>query len=337
MKGMIDSQTLVDLAATERDKPASIVEGAYFDNQSLELDLCFFDSLTLTKSTRSGRPEPLVLLPPHKKLVTNLLGWKRKDGTRLYRRVYFSVARKNSKSTLCAALAVYFLVMDNEQKPEIYLLAKTREQASIVFDAACDFINAHEELRSILKITPYSKHISNPLNGGIIKALSGEGKQQHGKNPSVCIFDELHVWDSSEQELFDSMTSGSVARKQPTFIFVTTAGVDENTICGREYQYASKVQKGLIEDPGYLPMIYELDRTDNWRDESNWIKANPCLGDIVSIQALREMRDKALNSPTDAVAFQRLQCNQWVNSLSTWIPTHKWDLCKWSGEAIANV
>jgi len=61
-------------------------------------------TVRLTKSTKSGRPEPFRLLPVHKKLVANLLGWKRKDGTRLFRKCYFSVARKNAKTQIAAAL-----------------------------------------------------------------------------------------------------------------------------------------------------------------------------------------------------------------------------------------
>src|SRR4051794_20907001 len=70
------------------------LDGIYFDAGAVALDLAFIESLTLTKSTKSGRPELMRLLPPHRKLVANLLGWKRADGTRLYRRAYFSPARK---------------------------------------------------------------------------------------------------------------------------------------------------------------------------------------------------------------------------------------------------
>ena len=187
--------------------------GIYFDAESVALDIQFIESLTLTKSTQSGRPEPFRLLKPHKKLVTNLLGWKRQDGSRLYRRCYFSVARKNAKTQCAAALALDLLVMDNESQPDVYVCAKDRDQASICFHAAADMVNAHDELRQILTVVPVSKANSEPAQWWKFKALSSEGKSKHGLNPSACIFDELHAWGEPEQELYDAMTSGSQCSK----------------------------------------------------------------------------------------------------------------------------
>lgn len=311
------------------------IEGVYFDAGSVGLDFAFIESLTLTKSTASGKPEQFRLLPPHRRLVGNLMGWRRPDGTRLYRRCYFSVARKNAKTQIAAALGLDLLVLDGEASPEIYIAAKDREQAGLCFRAAADMVYAHEELNEELRVVEYLKEIVNPLNGGRLKSLSSEGKGKHGYNPSAVILDEFHVWGSPEQELYDALTSGSVARQQPLTIIITTAGIDEYTMCGREYEYACHVRDGIIKDPTYLPLIYELPKEADWTDETLWHLANPTLGRIVRIEALREELDKALTMPNEQTKFRRLHCNQWVNSSETWIPLPKWDACKWDGQPIA--
>ena len=224
--------------------------------------------------------------------------------------------------------------MGQEQSPEIYLAAKTTEQSSIIFRACADFINASPELSKMLTVTPYSKTIYNPANNGYLKALSGEGKQQHGRSPSAVLIDELHIWSESEQELWDALQSGSMARRQPLWLYLTTAGVDEYSLCGREYFYAKQVLSGVIDDPYYLPLIWEVPKDADWTDEKNFHLANPSVGDIVSMQSLIEGRDKALNSPSEQTAFRRLNLNQWVNAKSTWIPLSKFDLCKWDGAVI---
>jgi phage terminase large subunit-like protein len=312
-----------------------VSEGIYFDAVSVDLDIQFIESLTLTKSTKSGRPEPFKLLAPHRKLITNLLGWKRADGSRLYRRCYFSVARKNAKTQVAAALALVLLIMDSEAQPDIFICAKDREQASICFHAAADMARSHPELRDILTITPYLKEIRNKLNGGKLKALSSEGANKHGLSPSAVVFDELHSWSEPERELYDAMQSGSGARKSPLFLTITTAGIDEFSICGEEYAYACRVRDGLVVDPTFLPLIYEVPREADWTDETLWHLANPCLGDIVQIQDLREARDKALAVPSEQTAFRRLRLNQWVQARSVWIPLQAWDQCVWTGKAIA--
>lgn len=268
-----------------------------------------------------------MLLPHTRKLVDNLLGWKRADGTRLYRKCYFSVARKNAKTQILAAIALYLLCMDDEQKPEIYMAARDRDQAALCYSAARDMVYAAPELRAILKVTEYHRRIENRMNGGIMRAVSSEGKSKHGYNPSAVIFDELHAWSASEQELYDALTTGSGARRQPLQLMITTAGHDSLSICGREYEYAKAILDRTIEDTTYLPIIYEVPRDADWTDEALWPLANPALDTIVSRQFLREECAKAKARPAEQNKFRRLYLNQWTEANEAWIPLIEWDQC----------
>jgi phage terminase large subunit-like protein len=309
------------------------LDGIYFDAGSVALDCAFIESLVLTKSTKSGQPEQFRLLPPHRKLICNLLGWKRADGTRLYRRAYFSPARKNAKTQVAAALGLDLLVMDTEAEPEIYAAAKTAEQSSMVFKAAASMVRASEELSDLLAITDYRREIRNRGTGGVFTALTADGKAKHGSNPSAVIIDEFHVWGTAEQELYDALTSGSGARRQPLFLIITTAGLDEQSMCGVEYEYACRVRDGIIEDATYLPMIYELPKDADWTDETLWHLPNPTIGEIVSLDYLREECERAKKKPAEQVKFRRLNCNQWINSSAIWIPRIQWDDCSWNGSS----
>lgn len=307
-----------------------VAAGAYFAASEAQFHVDFIETLTLTKSTLSGKPEPFRLLPPSRKLVANIHGWRRADGSRLYRRVYFSVARKNTKTQTAAGVGLDFLVADDEPSPEIYIAAKDRDQAAICYQAARDMVYASEELSDLLQVTDYRKEIRNRTTGGILRALSSDGKGKHGYNPSVVIIDEFHVWGTSEQELYDALTSGSRARRHPLTLIITTAGTDEYTLCGREYEYACQVRDGKREDPTYLPLIYEVPKDADWADESLWPLANPTLGMVVRLDALREDCEKAKAMPAEQTKFRRLACNQWVNAADVWIPLEKWDACSWS-------
>ena len=305
-----------------------MTQGLWFDNQTVTRAIDFIQSLTLTKSTSSGRPEPFVLLPHHKKLVANLLGWRRADGTRVYRKCFHSVARKNAKTQLAAALGLYLLLMDGEMSPEIYIAAKDRDQASICYRAARDMVYADEGLAAMVKVTDHVKMIEYPKNNGVLRALSSEGKSKHGYNPSGLIFDELHAWGESERELYDALTTGSGARKQPLQIVITTAGHDLESLCGHEYLYAKRVENGDVQDPTYLPLIYELAADDDWTDERNWPKANPALDSIINRQSLREDCEKAIKRPAEQNKFRRLYMNQWTEASEVWIPSAEWDRCQ---------
>lgn len=308
----------------------SAPDGIYFDAASVALDLAFAESLTLTECTKSDGPEPLRLLPPHKKLLANVLGWKRADGRRLIRRVYFSVARKNAK-TQCAAILALILAVLYREKQQIYIAAGDTEQASNCYRAVKAMVEAEPELDAeqggLLTVKDYRREIINESTGTVIRAISAVGKSKHGFNPSTVILDELHVWGPDKQELYDALTSGSGARKQPLFIILTTAGIDEHSICGREYARACRVRDGIEQDPTYLPMIYEIPRDMDWRDEQNWPLSNPCLGETVQMDFLREEMQAAANDPTEQTKWQRLYGNMWVNSAETWIPLPNWDEC----------
>lgn len=307
-------------------KPDS--NGIYFDADEVGFAFQFIESLTLTKSTKSGRPELFTLLPFQKRLLGNLLGWKRPDGARLYRKAYFSMARKNAKTTTLAALALYLLVCDDEAQPEIYVAASNNDQSGICYEAARDMVLAHEELSDLLTITDYRKEILNRSNGGKIRALSGEKSGKHGKNPSAVIIDELHEWNAGLEDVYDALTTGSQARRQPLELVITTAGSDEQSLCYRKYEYAKRVLSGEVEDPTFFPLIYELPKEADWADESLWHLPNPSLGEIVSLEFLREEKKLALASPAEQNKLRRYYLNQWTNSVEQWIPLHEWDECK---------
>ena len=311
-------------------KENPLLKGIYFDLASVELDFAFIESLTLTKSTRSGTPEPFRMMPFQKKLIGNLLGWKREDGSRLYRTAYLGCARKQSKTQTIGAVALDLLVMDPEPYQEIYAAAKTSEQAEKLYLAASEMVMAHEELPDILQIIPYRREIRHRTNGGMFKALTSEGKAKHGSNPSTILYDEFHVWGAREEELRKALSTGRGARRQPLEVYLTTAGVDEETMCYREYEYSKRIIEGLVEDPTYFPLIYEVPKEADWTDKSLWHLANPALGVTVRMEYLEEEFVKAMNMPHLQTEFRQLYLNQWVNSKSAWIPLPKWDACSWN-------
>lgn len=302
-----------------------MIEGTYYDPSALKLVEEFASTLSLTKSTKSGLPETFTLLPHARRFFANLLGWKRADGSRLYRKAYWSMARKNAKTQNLALLALFLLLFDREAKPEIYIAATESEQAGECYEAARDMVRSNPELDDLLVITDYRKTIYYPENGGILKALSSKGKTKHGSNPSTIIFDELHAWGPEHEELYTALTTGRGARRQPLRISITTAGSDEESLCFEEYSYARRVISGTVKDPTYYADIFELPKDADWTDETLWPLANPGLDRVVSRQFLREERDEALNSPAKQNAFRRLYLNQWTQSAEVWIPLHIWD------------
>lgn len=56
---------------------------------------------------------------------------------------------------------------------------------------------------------------------------------------------------------------------------------------------------GAIMDEHFLPILYELDRRDEWTDPAAWEKANPSLGEVKKLDDLRIKVDRAKANPNE--------------------------------------
>ena len=297
-----------------------------FDERKANRVVSFIECLRHTKGEFHGRP--FKLLPWQLKIVSDVFGTVREDkpDIRQFTQAYIEIAKKNGKSELGAALALNMLVNDDEWKAEVYSCASDRQQAGIVFDVAVDMVKQSPALRKRIKIIPSTKRMVFQPTGSIYQVLSSEVATKHGLNVSACIFDELHTQPT--RALYDVMTQGSGdARRQPLWIFLTTAGTDRNSICWEVHSKALDVLEGRKHDPRFYPVVFGLPDDADWQDEKNWYLANPSLDYTITIDKVRDAYRKALETPADENMFRQLRLNQWVKQSIRWMPMDKWDEC----------
>ena len=124
-----------------------------------------------------------------------------------------------SKSQVASALALYGLLCD-VAGAEVYSAAGDREQARIVFGTARRMVELDPRLSEA--ITVYKDTLEVPATGSIYRCLSSEAYSKEGLSPTLVVFDEVHVQPNSE--LWDTLTLGSSARREPLIVGITTAG-----------------------------------------------------------------------------------------------------------------
>jgi len=137
------------------------------------------------------------------------------------------------------------------------------------------------------------------------------------------IFDELHA--QPNRELWDVMTSGQGARRQPMTVAITTAGNDVASLCYEQYLYGLQLRGGSIEDPTFFFRWWGADFDDDWTDEAVWRKANPNLGVSTSLEFLQSEVRQAKQSPARQNTVRQLYLNQWVRQVVRWLDLHLWD------------
>jgi len=248
------------------------------------------------------------------------------DGRRIYRQVLLMLPRKNGKTELAAALAIYFLLFDGELGGEVYSAAADKDQAALVFNVAAQMIRNDPDLESVCDIVDSQKRIVHRASGSFYRAISAEAYSKHGFNASVVIYDELHA--APNRELFDVLSTSQGARSQPMMIAISTAGYDRHSILWELYAHAVKVRENPAIDPSFLPIIFEAPIDADWTSEKVWRKANPALGDFRSLDEMRIACQRAQEIPAQENTFRRLYLNQWTEQAARWLSLTSWDACK---------
>jgi len=169
------------------------------------------------------------------------------------------------------------------------------------------------------------KKVNLPQASGYIKVISSDAGRQEGINASLVIMDELHA--HKNRDLYDCLAYAGVARHDPLFISITTAGHDKNSLCYEEWQYAKKIIDGSVTDTAYLAVIYSAEGMDPI-DEESWRAANPSLGKVLNVEDFRGALKEAQSSPVKWNTFLRYRLNIWVDADDAWIDVKKWDECK---------
>lgn len=219
-------------------------------------------------------------------------------------------------TSLAAAIELYMLIADGEGAPQIYNVATSGDQASLGFNA----VN-----KMVLQSGKLSKHIkkvegglsSRALNMGIIKPLNARPSTLDGLDVHLCVMDELAAM--KDRDLYDLLKQGMSAREQPMMLEITTNGFVRDQIFDAQVEYARKVIDGEVDDQRLLPFLYELDDRDEWDKESCWIKANPGLGPVKKIEALREFVQKAKDDPSFKATVMTKDFNMPENTSCAWL------------------
>lgn len=283
----------------------------------------FVNGLTHTKG-RWAR-QPFNLRPWQEAIVRQLFGTLRPDGLRQYRTAAMFLPRKNGKTEIGAAIALFCLMGENEPGGEVYSAAVDRHQASLVFGVAAQMIRNDPELSRLCRITDSTKRILYEPTQSVYRALSGDADAGHGLNASCVIADEVHVWPDAK--LWNVLRTSSGAREQPLMVAITTMGYDKDSLCYQLYDRACKVRDGIVDDPTFLPVIFEAPKESDWSEEAVWRAANPALGDYRSIDEMRQQFQEAREIPAQENVFRQLYLNQWVESVSRWINSEAWNAC----------
>ena len=238
-------------------------------------------------------------------------------------------------SPLAAGVGLYGLCFDDEPGAEIYSCATTREQAGILFRDAHNFAEKSPSLKEFLHIDKYN--IAYEKENGFFRPISSEHRGLDGKRPHIALIDEIH--EHPNDLVVRKMSAGTKGRRSPLVFEITNSGYDRNSICYQHHDYTKKILEGIVQNDEWFGMISGLDvcsrcesegktvpqdgcsDCDDWRDEKNFIKANPnleYLGKPFKDYLMRQV-EEAKAMPSQENIVKRLNFNIWCVALDTLI------------------
>lgn len=242
------------------------------------------------------------------------------DNPRGTRRAILSIARKNGKSALIAAIVLAHVVGPEARlNSQIVSGAQSRDQAALVFKLAVKMINLNQTLGKLVRIVPSTKTLIGLTRNVEYRALAAEGKTTHGISPAVIVFDELGQVRGSKDAFVEALETAQGAYDDGLQIVISTQAPTDADMLSIWIDDAIR-----SDDPHTVCAVYSADEDGEMGDPAQWVKANPALGTFRSRIEMEQAADKAARMPSFETSFRNLYLNQRVNMTAAFVSPSVW-------------
>jgi phage terminase large subunit-like protein len=310
-----------------RDLEDGAERGLTWDVAAAEKAIGFFrDVLRLNGGRFEGLP--FVLNGWQCFVLGSLFGWKRADGTRRFRTAYIETGKGSGKSPLAAGIGLLLLCADGEARAEVYAGASKHDQAKVLFRDAAAMVQLSPTLAKRLHMSggAIPDNIAHMASSSFFRPISSQrqGRGQSGPRPHGVLLDEIH--EHSSGAMVEFLSAGVKARRQPMIVMITNSGSDKASVCWEYHAYAVQIGDGTKENDEFFSYVCALDKGDDpFTSEACWIKANPSLPVIPTVDYIRGEVAKARGLPSKESLVRRLNFCQWTDAAESWITKAVWE------------
>lgn len=257
----------------------------------------------------------------------NIYGFARPDGRRLIRTAYLFVPRKFSKTTSCAALAVYDMLF-GDNNAQAYVGANSYDQAKICFDEIRNIMFDIDGKGKHFRVNREKITFKDHGRDSLIQCLTANAKTKDGLFASLVIMDEYaqarNTAGKNGADLKNVLTTSMGPRREPLTIVITTASDVVDGPFAHELDGVLKVLRGEAESDTMFASIFMPDVDDVEDSPETWAKVQPHLGITVQPDYYENEWQTAQLSAENMLAFRTKLLNIFtINDEKTWFTYEK--------------
>ena len=263
-----------------------------------------------------GVGEPMVLLPFQREFI--LAVYDNPAGTS---RAYLSIARKNGKSALIAAICLAHIAgPEAVTNTQIISGARSRDQAALVYKLMEKMIGLSPELQKVTRTVASTKIVRGLARNVEFKSISAEGRTAHGLSPVVAILDEVGQITGPQDAFVDAIETAQGAHENPILFAISTQAPSDADLFSIWLDDAEK-----SNDPRIVSHVHAAPADCKLTSRRAWKAANPALGKFRSLKDLEGLAERATRMPSSEPSFRNLNLNQRVVSVAPFVSRSVWE------------
>lgn len=260
----------------------------------------------------------MVLEPFQKKFIRDV--YDNKAGTRIG---ILSIARKNGKSALIAAIMLAHLVGPEARlNSQIVSGARSRKQAAVVFNLAAKMVQLSDTLRPLVRIVPSGKTLHGLTMNTEYQALAAEAGTAHGLSPVLAIHDEMGQVRGDFDAFIEAIETAQGAYDDALQLVISTQAPSDGDMLSIRIDDAQR-----SGDPTVVCHVYAADADAELQDPNAWKAANPALGSFRSLTEITNKAAEASRMPSVENSFRNLYLNQRVTRFTPLVSPSVWKAC----------
>lgn len=230
------------------------------------------------------------------------------SGRRLITEYLLLISKKNTKSTTAAGVAMTALIRNWRQSAEFLILAPTIEIANNSFYPARDMIRNDPELSDLMQVQDHLRTITHRGTKAMLKVVAAAAETVGGKKATGVVVDELWLFgkDPRAEDMLREATGGLASRPEGFTLYLSTQSNEPpQGVFDQKLKYARGVRDGRIDDPRFLPILYEypeaMIKSGAYKKSANWFVTNPNLGASVDEDFLKHEYKKAEDAGAESM------------------------------------